>query len=1007
MIPIFRLRSVRHKLLLMVLAANFVTLLAAGGALLYHDLMEKQARAASDLSTLAGILGQGSATALEFDDPKVANENLAQLRANPNIVAAAVYTGKGAVFAQFISAQERQSGVAAVPAVPQADGFHFQGSELSVFQHISAAQGVVGTVYIRERYELSAWLRDYLLILAAVLLASLALGTLISSRLQRWISGPIQEVSTVARQVMEQRNYHLRATKSTEDEIGQLADAFNGMLQTLEHEISERSAAEHSVRKLNSELEQRVAERTSELLVANQTLVTRTEEAESANRTKADFLANMSHEIRTPMNGILGLAYLLDQKQLDTDAADMVKKIRNAGRSLQAIINDILDFSKIEAGRLEIEHAPFRMDDVFDNLAGIMAANAGDKNIELVIAPPPNLGGHVLGDALRLEQVLINLTANAIKFTEHGEVTVGVNMLSRDDKIVRLRFSVKDSGIGIPLEKQAHIFVAFSQADVSTTRRFGGTGLGLTICRHLVTKMGGEIGVISEPKCGSEFWFTIPFEWVASTEHAAPEMVALEVLISDDSEIARENLALTAQSLGWNPTKTESGEEAIQMVRTKVDGNAPFDVLLVDWKMPGMDGLTAAVSIRDTYKHDTAPIVLMVTAFSREELLKQPNIDAVDGILTKPVTTSSLYNSVAQALRRRGRDDFKGLRPSDGHRIKRVPGVRVLVVDDSEINREVALRILEGEGAVVSLTNDGQAAIDWLRNNPNAVDIVMMDVQMPVMDGYEATRQLRTLPQGSDLPVVALTAGAFRAQQEAAQEAGMNAFVAKPFDVEELIATIQRLTHCQPEFSASEHPAVVHPHIGNVPGIAVDKGVSVWNDWTVYRKFLFKFAADFADCGIQLTHSYATNDFRTAKALVHKLKGAAGNLALVDVVRYAAELEALDISGNSGEALRHLQSALDTAFTSIASLADGESEHVAQLPVNTNAGQARPLLAELLSALDTDNPDRANQLLDSLASMLASDSLAALRTCVDNFDFRGAEALVRRLADDLKMDFKE
>eukprot|EP01037_Dinobryon_pediforme_P024403 gene24403-26190_t len=279
---------------------------------------------------------------------------------------------------------------------------------------------------------------------------------------------------------------------------------------------------------------------------------------EQANRLKSEFLSHMSHEIRTPMNAILGFAYLLDQRRLEGDTGDMIKKIRNAGRTLQSIINDILDFSKIEAGHLEIEHAPFQINAILDDLSDIMAANAGNKDLELILCPPPNLAGQLYGDALRLEQILINLTGNAIKFSEHGVVKVEISLLEHKGQVATLRFAVRDAGIGIAIDKQAHIFTAFTQADASTTRRFGGSGLGLSICRHLVQQMGGEIGVISAPGCGSEFWFTIPFEWTASSEYASPEMITLNALIVDDNDIALENLSLTAKSLGWNVVKAQS-----------------------------------------------------------------------------------------------------------------------------------------------------------------------------------------------------------------------------------------------------------------------------------------------------------------------------------------------------------------------------------------------------------------------------------------------------------------
>ncbi len=929
-----KLRSVRHKLLLMVLIANVCTLILAGGALFYHDLMENRSKTATELTALAEILALGSQTALEFDDPKVASENLAQLRANPDIVSAAVYTDKGILFAKY----SRDAGqLNAIPDI-QPEGVTFSGSELTVYKRIGSSKNAIGTVYLRESYNFSTWLKDYLIILSIVLLASLMLGLLISTRLQGMISKPIRAVSKVARQVMEQRNYQLRAVKSTEDEIGQLADAFNGMLQTLEHEMIERRAAEQEVRSLNADLEQRVANRTAELQEANNALVIRTEEAETANRAKANFLANMSHEIRTPMNGILGLAYLLDQRNLEGDSSDLVKKIRNAGRSLQAIINDILDFSKIEAGRLEIESATFKLTDVLENLSGIMAANAADKDLELVIAPAPDVGGMLIGDALRLEQILINLTGNAIKFTDHGLVMVGVTLLEQDDKIAKIRFSVRDTGIGIPLDKQLHIFNAFSQADVSTTRRFGGSGLGLTICQHLVTMMGGEIGVISDNGDGSEFWFTIPFKWGVSSAYAPHEMVLLDVLITDDNEVARENLALTARSVGWTVSKAESGEEAIKMMRNKIQNRGAYDVFLVDWKMPGMDGLATASAIREAFKNESPPIVIMVTAYSRDELAKQANIDAVDAILTKPVTSSALYNHVAELLRMRGNERFRSQEHAANSMGQRIKGTRILVVDDSDLNQEVARRILEGEGAQVSLANDGRAAIAWLTHNQESVDIVLMDIQMPIMDGYEATHILRKMPQFANLPIVALTAGVVKTQQDAAREAGMNDFVTKPFNVDDLVSTIRRLT-LRPRGSVGLEPegkiekSKVPGSVTNtLPGIDIGKGMELWKDFAGYSKFLKKFAAEYAGSAQTVTALISENKLDEVKAQMHKLKGVAANLALLDVAQCATKVEeVVSEQGSYGETVNELQLALEIACSSIAEY--------------TNAAKAEPSTA--------------------------------------------------------------
>jgi len=1018
---------VHHKLFLLVLATNLCALVGAGGALLYHDLREARSRTATELAALADILGKGSATAMEFDDAKVAAENLTQLQAAPDIVAAAIYRTDGKRYASYLRAPGSDS---ELPATALPPGVRFEPQSLSVSHTFGNNGETLGTVYLKQRYDLAAWLRPYLAILAAVLAASLAFGLLIAVRLQRWISGPILAMRDVAQQVIVQRDYRLRAPRSSADEVGQLADAFNGMLATLEYEIAERSAAEHAVRQMNADLEQHVSQRTSELREANQTLVVRTEEAEAANRAKADFLANMSHEIRTPMNGILGLAYLLDQRHLDREAADLVHKIRNAGRSLQAIINDILDFSKIEAGRLEIEHAPFRLGDVLDNLAGIMAANAGSKDIELVLAPPPDLSAQLVGDALRLEQVLVNLTGNAIKFTEHGVVRVNIAEVTREHQFVTLRFSVSDTGIGIAPEQQEHIFAAFSQADVSTTRRFGGTGLGLAICRHLVERMGGALGVNSTPGQGSEFWFDIPFECEPAANYAPPELAHLDVLIADDSEIARENLSLTARSVGWIPVQANNGESALALLDARRTRQNSFDVLLVDWQMPGMDGLSVASSLRETYQEDAPPIVLMVTAFSRDELLRQPGIDKVDGVLSKPVTSSTLYNGVAAALERRGRGAGSSLREAVLGNGPRLSGLRILVVDDSDINREVALRILQGEGATVHLANDGSAGVRWLASHPQAVDIVLMDVQMPLMDGYTATRHLRTLPSCAALPVVALTAGAFKAQQDAAQEAGMDAFVAKPFNVEELIATILRLCRSQPQASAAQAPAPAStpaavsrpsgaadvPEPAELPGIDLAAGLAVWRELPEFRKFLRKFSTDYGDSGQRLHAHCAAGETAAARALAHKLKGTAGNLALPAVMAAAEALElalqpeaaaangaAVAAPAAISAALSSLDAALAQAFASIGTLAPDSTAAPPDIAAAADPEELFTLMTALRYSLDHDEPDGAAPLLEALESRLGATALHTIRNCIDNFDFRGAEAALQQLAASLSI----
>ncbi|EGF30330.1 two-component system sensor protein [Oxalobacteraceae bacterium IMCC9480] len=622
----------------------------------------------------------------------------------------------------------------------------------------------------------------------------------------------------------------------------------------------------------------------------------------------------MSHEIRSPLNAILGLAYLLEQSALERDAGAMVAKIRNSGRMLLGIINDILDVSKIDAGHMVIEHAQFQLADVIDNLAGSMGIAAGDKHLELLIRPLPAGVTLLTGDALRLEQVLVNLTSNAIKFTAAGRVELRVALAGRSEDRLTLRFSVLDTGIGIAPELQDDVFSAFTQADSSTTRRFGGTGLGLTICRQLVGLMGGEIGMHSTPGTGSEFWFTVPLQ----QDRSAPDITSahrLNALIADDSDIALKNLDDIASGLGWDVTTRKSGDAVLAQLLEQREDLLP-EVIVLDWKMPGaMDGLATARAIRAALPPERCPIVIMATAYSLRGLASIAGTDLVDAILSKPVTASTLYNAVTEAQHKRG----NGSTLQDTARLStlhELAGIRVLIVDDSEINRDVALRILSDQGALVTLAVDGKAALDWLMAHPDDVDLVLMDVQMPVMDGIEATRRLRRLPQFDDLPVVALTAGAFKSQQDAAQAAGMNHFISKPFDVPSTVALIRRL-HRAP----AQQPPVVPAALAVMD---VARGLQLWSTVPAYRDYLQRFARSYAGAIDSINTSLVIDDHAAAAALAHKLAGDAANLALPDIHRLAGKAERVLLERRDPTTvLVKLDTALQQAFAAIDRFAQG------------------------------------------------------------------------------------
>ena len=729
-----------------------------------------------------------------------------------------------------------------------------------------------------------------------------------------------------------------------------------------------------------------------------------------ASQHKSSFLSNMSHEIRTPLNAIVGFTDLTLKTSLTPQQSNYLNKIKTSSGILLGIIGDILDISKLEADKVKLEISRFGIEEILRNVTTQISTSCQEKGLELIISIAEDVPISLLGDSLRLGQILTNLVGNAVKFTDEGEICIKVKLVKNGGSSALLQFSVSDTGIGLTEEQIENLFQPFYQVETSTTRVYGGTGLGLAISRKLVSLMGGDIWVESDKSKGSTFFFTVRFDIAGEKRFSeyknAFEKWNMKVLMVDDSRESQEAMKDILTSISFDVTTCSSGEEAVRNIQKAAD-TIQYDLVIMDWEMPGMDGIEASRRIKRLEALDNPPAIIMLTAYDSPQMQAEVEQLGLAALLLKPVTPSLLLNTIMQVF---GKEGFEQTNTSlhelfKPDYVEQFRGIRVLLVEDNEINQEVAQEILQGAGMTVVIANNGKEATEMV--NSDTYDIILMDVHMPVMNGYDATRAIRNDPAFSELPIVAMTANALKGEREKCIQAGMSDYIAKPIDTTLLFQTMEHWLRVTQKLKPYKEPLgevkqplakgkILTKEYGTIPkldGIDVQSALNrLGGNQKLYRKLLIKFRKNHQNDLKMIRRALDLGDLETAERMVHTIKGVAGNIGAQEVYTASAAFEGLTLEYVE-PLLRQLEKALELVFASIAFLEEKSVKTTNSEYDGVSVAQLIPSLEELAKLL-SDNDLAASEFVEGIISQFPKASfsvkIARIKGLVDQYDFDGA-----------------